>query len=77
MVKCRRNLGKDGGAAMKVEERKENGTGQEIRKGDTLERNDYIKHCLNEIQAIILRNDVMFAKKVLIRVINLEKILHK
>ena len=62
---------------MKGEERKENGTGQEIRKGDTLERNDYIKHCLNEIQAIILRNDVMFAKKVLIRVINLEKILHK
>ena len=57
--------------------RNENGTGQEIRKGDTLEKNDSIKHCLNEIQAIILRNDVMFAKKVLIRVINLEKILHK
>ena len=57
--------------------RDENGTGQEIRKGDTLEKNDSIKHCLNEIQAIILRNDVMFAKKVLIRVINLEKILHK
>lgn len=38
MVKCRRNLGKDGGAAMKVEERKENGTGQEIRKGDTPEK---------------------------------------
>ena len=57
--------------------RDENRTGQEIRKGDTLEKNDYIKHCLNEIQAIILRNDVMFAKKVLIRVINLEKILHK
>ena len=57
--------------------RDENRTGQEIRKGDTLEKNDSIKHCLNEIQAIILRNDVMFAKKVLIRVINLEKILHK
>lgn len=57
--------------------RNENGTGQEIRKGDTLEKNDYIKHYLNEIQAIILRNDVMFAKKVLIRVINLEKTLHK
>ena len=57
--------------------RNENRTGQEIKKGDTLEKNDYIKHYLNEIQAIILRNDVMFAKKVLIRVINLEKTLHK
>ena len=44
--------------------RNENRTGQEIRKGDTLEKNDYIKHYLN-------------AKKVLIRVINLEKTLHK
>ena len=52
-------------------------TGQEIRKGDTLESADYIKHCLTEIQAIILRNDEIFAKKVLMRVINLEKTIHK
>lgn len=57
--------------------RNENGTGQEIRKGDTLESADYIKHCLTEIQAIILRNDEIFAKKVLMRVINLEKTIHK
>lgn len=50
---------------------------QEIRKGDTLESADYVKHCLTEIQAIILRNDEIFAKKVLMRVINLEKTIHK
>lgn len=57
--------------------RKQKKTGQEIRKGDTLESADYIKHCLTEIQAIILRNDEIFAKKVLMRVINLEKTIHK
>ena len=51
--------------------------GQEIRKGDTLESADYVKHCLTEIQAIIMRNDEIFAKKVLMRVINLEKTIHR
>ena len=51
--------------------------GQEIRKGDTLKSADYVKHCLTEIQAIILRNDEIFAKKVLMRVINLEKTIHR
>lgn len=57
--------------------RNENGTSQEIRKGDTLKSADYVKHCLTEIQAIILRNDEIFAKKVLMRVINLEKTIHR
>ena len=37
----------------------------------------YIEHCLREMQYILLRNDKMFAQKVLTRTINLEKTLHK
>ena len=66
-------LEREEGRIMQDEKR----AGQEIRKGDTLESADYVKHCLTEIQAIILRNDEIFAKKVLMRVINLEKTIHR
>lgn len=66
-------LEREEGRIMQDEKR----AGQEIRKGDTLDIPDGVKHCLTEIQSIILRNDEIFAKKVLMRVINLEKTLHK
>ena len=50
---------------------------KEIKGVGTAQCSPEQERCLSEIKAIILRNDDLFAGKILIRAINLEKTIHR